>query len=94
MHALIVSDGSVKRLVCYWYQTPDGIVSDVLRLKLVLMKQAVLRRPQDVVYGNVSTRIDTDRAAAYQHIAPYVRDAEQQIEQLYREQNGPGARVH
>jgi hypothetical protein len=47
-----------------------------------------------VVYGNVSTRIDTDRAAAYQHIAPYVRDAEQQIEQLYREQNGPGARVH
>jgi EpsI family protein len=87
VHGLVVSDGVVRRLVCYWYQMPGDVTPDVLQLKLALTRRAVLRKPQDVVYGNVSTRIDDDMDTAYARIAPYVRDAEFQVDRLYREQN-------
>ena len=87
VHGLIVSDGVERRLVCYWYQLPSGITTDVFHLKLALTRQAVLRRPQDVVYGNVSTPIDGDMKAAYARVAPYVGAAESQVDRLYREQN-------
>lgn len=87
VHGLVVSDGLDRRLVCYWYQMPAGITPDVFRLKLALTKQAMLRRPQDVVYGNVSTPIEGDMAAAYQRISLFVQDAETEVDRLYREQN-------
>jgi EpsI family protein len=87
VHALVVNDGVVRRLVCYWYQTPAGITPDALHLKLALTRQALLRRPQDVVFGNVSTAIEPDLAGAFERVVPYVRDAEQEIVRLYREQD-------
>jgi EpsI family protein len=87
VHALVVNNGVARRLVCYWYQMPGGITPDVLSLKLALTRSAVLRRPQDVVYGNISTVVDDGVDAAYRRIAPYVRDAETEIGRLYREQD-------
>ncbi len=87
LHGLVVNDGTERRLVCYWYQTPDGIVSDVVPLKLALMRNAVLRRPQDVVFANVSTPLDADADEAFSRIVPYARAAQSEIERLYREQD-------
>ncbi len=87
VHALLVSNGVARRLVCYWYQMPGRITPDVLDLKLALTRQAVLRRSQEVVYGNVSTVLENDVAAAYARLAPFVRDAETEIARLYREQD-------
>lgn len=87
MRGLVVSNGSVRRLICYWYQTPSAIIGDVFRLKLALTQRAVLRRSQDVVYGSVSTPVGDDIDAAFAHLAPYVQAAESQVNHLYREQD-------
>jgi EpsI family protein len=87
IHGLVVDDGTERRLVCYWYQTPGGIVSDVVPLKLALMRNAILRRPQDVVFANVSTPLDTDAGEAFSRIVPYALAAQSEINRLYREQD-------
>jgi EpsI family protein len=87
LHGMIVSDGDVRRLVCYWYQTPGGILSDVFRLKIALTRQAVLRGPQDVVFANVSTAIDHNDADAWARIAPLAEAAENQVALRYRERD-------
>jgi EpsI family protein len=86
VHGIVVSNGTVRRLVCYWFQTPGGIVSDVFRLKLLLTREALMRRPQDVVYANISTPVDDGTDAALLRVSPYLRDAEAQIDRLFREQ--------
>jgi len=87
MRGLVVSNGTVKRLICYWYQTPSAVIGDVFHLKLALTRRAVVRRSQDVVYGTVSTPVAADVDAAFEHLAPYVEAAEAQVNRLYREQD-------
>ena len=94
VQALVVNDGSARRLVCYWYQTPGAITGDVFRLKLILTRRAVLRRSQDVVYGNVSTPVGGTIEDAFERMAPYVQGAEQKVLQLYQEKDERRADTH
>lgn len=94
VHAIVVSNGRERRLVCYWYQLPRGIVSDVFSLKLSLMRAAVRHHIQDVVFANVSTPIAADREAAFARIAPYAGRAQSEIRRLYRERDEARAHSH
>jgi EpsI family protein len=85
LHALVVHNGTERRLVCFWYQTPSGIVGDVFQLKLALTKQALLRRPQDVVFASVSTPFSADLERALARATDLARDIESEIARLYRE---------
>jgi EpsI family protein len=87
VHGIVVSNGEEKRLVCYWYQTPAGIVADALPLKFALLRQAVAHGTQDVVFANVSTPMTGDEEAAFARVEPFARAAETQIARLYRERN-------
>ncbi len=87
LHGLVVSNGVEKRLVCYWYQTPRGIVVDALPLKLALLRRAVARASQDVVFANVSTPLTADMESAFARVAPYARNMEDEIARLYRERD-------
>ena len=83
LSTLVVNNGSERRVVCYWYQTPFGIEGDVFRLKLALTRQALMRRPQDVVFASVSTPLsgDVDRATA--RAAGLAEQVEHEIARLY-----------
>ncbi|HEX5133262.1 MAG TPA: EpsI family protein [Candidatus Krumholzibacteria bacterium] len=94
VHGLVVSDGSERRLVCYWYQTPSTILSDVMKLKLALTREALLRKPQDVVFASVSTPVDGDIDAAYHRVLPLARAAEEQVTRLYRERDEHRPDIH
>jgi len=83
--ALVVDNGEERRLVCFWYQTPAGIVDDVFRLKLALTRRALLRRPQDVVFASVSTPLAGSLEGAVLRATAVARDAENEIARLYRE---------
>jgi len=87
VNALVVNNGVGRRLVCYWYQVPGGVIADVFRLKLALMARALRGHPQEAVYGNVSTPIDGDAQRAFEQIVPYVRSAEAEVARLFRGQN-------
>jgi EpsI family protein len=83
--ALVVSNGTERRLVCFWYQTPAGTVGDVFRLKVALTRRALLRRPQDVVFASVSTPLSADLDHAVERAAAVAREVESEIARLYRE---------
>lgn len=83
--ALVVNNGSQRRLVCFWYQTPLGIEDDVFRLKLALTRQALLRRPQDVVFASVSTPLDDGLEGATARAADMAGRVEREIARLYAE---------
>jgi len=87
LHGIVVSNGVEKRVVCYWYQTPDGIVADALPLKFALVRQAVKHGTQDVVFANVSTPITEDEEAAFARVLPYALAAETEIARMYRERD-------
>ena len=87
VNALVVNNGVARRLVCYWYQVPGGIIADVFRLKLALMARALRGHPQEAVYGNVSVPFDGDPHGAFEQIVPYVRSAEAEVARLFRQQN-------
>jgi EpsI family protein len=87
VNALVVNNGVARRLVCYWYQVPDGVIADVFRLKLALMARALRGHPQEAVYGNVSTPIDGDAQGAFEQLVPYVRGAEAEVARLFRQQD-------
>jgi EpsI family protein len=80
---LVVSDGNEERLVWYWFQTPNGILNDVFDLKLYLTKNAILRRPQEVVFVRVSTLLQGDHAAAGKRLGRYADDLHSDIADLY-----------
>lgn len=84
LHALVVSNGAERRLVCFWYQTPSGTLGDVFHLKLALTRQAVLRRPQDVVFASVSTPFTTNLDLALERTTTVAREVEREIARLYR----------
>jgi EpsI family protein len=81
--ALIVNDGTERRLVCFWYQTPFAIEDDVFRLKLSLTKQALMRRPQDVVFASVSTPVGDSMERATERAATIARQVEGEVGRLY-----------
>lgn len=82
--ALVVNNGSERRLVCFWYQTPFGIEDDVFRLKLSLTRQALMRRPQDVVFASVSTPISGNIDSASARALALAHDVEREIARLYQ----------
>jgi len=84
LRSIVVNDGEERRLVCYWYQTADRVVTDVLPLKMLLARDAVMRRPQDVVFASISTPFTGDAADAMARLAPYATDVQAGISQLYR----------
>ena len=86
--SLVVSDGSERRLVVYWYQMDTITETDVLPLKLEMTRRAILRRPQDVVFASISMPADTDLPDTMSRLAPIVRDIHADINRLYRERNG------
>ena len=87
LRSLVVNDGEETRLVCYWYQTADRVVADVLPLKVLLARDAVLRRPQDVVFASLSTPFRADASEAMTRLAPIVTDVHAGIDRLYRSRN-------
>lgn len=86
--SLVVNDGSERRLVVYWYQMDTITETDVLALKIEMIRRAILRRPQDVVFASISTPADADLAETISRLAPVVRDIHADIDRLYRERNG------
>lgn len=86
--ALVVDNGGERRVVCYWYQTPFGIEDDVFRLKLALTRQAVMRRPQDVVFASVSTPLLGDVSRATARAAGVAQAVEHEIARLYAQRKG------
>ena len=87
IHSLVVSDGFERRLVYYWFQTTDGYLNGVLPLKLYLTKNAVMRKPQDVVFIRISTVIGANRRSAEERLRPYALDVRDEVEILYRLRN-------
>jgi EpsI family protein len=83
LRALVVNNGSERRLVCFWYQTPFGIEDDVFHLKLALTRQALRRRPQDVVFASVSTPLESGLDRAWERAAHVARELEGEIVRLY-----------
>ena len=83
VHALVVNNGRERRLVCFWYQTPFAIEGDVLRLKVALTRQALLRRPQDVVFASVSTPFTGGIEPATERALAVAREVENEIVRLY-----------
>jgi EpsI family protein len=81
--ALVVDNGSERRLVCFWYQLPSGIVDDVFRLKVALTKQALMRKPQDVVFVSVSSPTGSGEEHAAQRVLAVAREVEAEIARLY-----------
>ncbi len=86
--ALVVDNGSEQRLVCFWYQMPFAIESDVLRLKLVLTRESLLGRPQEVVFASVSVPITNDLERAESRAVEVARDVEREIQRLYAARTG------
>jgi len=93
---LVVSDGTERRLVYYWFQTADRILSDVFELKYYLTRRALLRHPQDVVFARVSTAMDGMGGLGGGHeeelaellLREYSRVIEGTIGDLYRRRDG------
>ena len=86
--ALVVDNGSERRIVCFWYQTPVAIENDVLRLKLALTRQSLLRRPQEVVFASVSAPVTNDVDRAARRAAEVAHDVEREIQRLYDRRGG------
>ena len=91
---LVVSDGRERRLVWYWFQTPGGILNDVFDLKLYLTRNAMLRRPQEVVFVRVSTALDGDRGGAVSRLGAYADRLHGDIAALYENRQSPVLREH
>jgi EpsI family protein len=87
VHSLVVSDGFERRLVYYWFQTSGGYMSGVLPLKLYLKKNAVMRKPQDVVFIRISTISDSGRRNAEERLGPYAIAVRDEVETLYTLRN-------
>jgi EpsI family protein len=92
VRSLVVSDGTERRLVCYWFQTDSRVVADVLPLKLELARRAVARAPQDVVFASLSTPILSRPEEAAERLAPLARRVHAELERLYRERHESHAR--
>jgi EpsI family protein len=90
VRSLEVTDGNERRLVFYWFQTTSGYLSGVLPLKLYLTKNAIMRKPQDVVFIRISTVIDSGRGAAAERLGPFAVAVREEIESLYRVRNETG----
>lgn len=82
---LVVSDGTERRLVMYWYQTPGGIVDSVLDLKLHLTGRVLSGRAPEVVFARVSTRLEGGENAAAERVQGFAREVHEQISELYAE---------
>jgi EpsI family protein len=82
---LVVSDGTEKRLVMYWYQTPGGIVDSVLDLKLHLTGRVLAGQAPEVVFARVSTRLEGDDEAAFERVQGFAGEVHEQIAELYAE---------
>jgi len=81
--SLVVSDGTERRLVHYWYQTAGLVLNDVFDLKRHLTKNAILGRSQEVVFARVSTLLGGDRVAAADRLERYANDIHSQLSELY-----------
>jgi hypothetical protein len=92
VRSLLVSDGSERRLVVYWFQMESRIETDVLPLKLALARRAAARRPQEVVFASVSTPVRTDAAEAMVRLGPVTQSLQREVDRLYRERNESHAR--
>jgi EpsI family protein len=88
--ALVVDNGAERRLVCFWYQLPSGIVDDVFRLKVALTRRAVMRAPQDVVFVSVSAPMGLGEEQAAQRVLAVARDVEAELTRLYAERERAG----
>jgi EpsI family protein len=96
---LVVSNGSEKRLVYYWFQTADRILNDVLELKYYLTQRALVRHSQDVVFARVSTAMERtgggngpqDDEMAENLLREYSRVIEKTIGDMYRRRDAGGS---
>jgi len=66
---LIVSDGRTKRVVDYWFQRDDGILTSVFELKRRMIVDALRRRPGSMVFVRVSTPVAGSPADAVARLA-------------------------
>jgi EpsI family protein len=85
---LIVTNGDEQRLVYYWFQTSDRILSDVFALKYHLTVRAILRHPQDVVFARVSTGWPSGTNAPDELLKQYSSRVETAIGALYANRDG------
>lgn len=80
---LVVSDGTERRMVMYWYQTPAGIVDGALALKRHLTARVLSGRAPEVVFARVSTRVAGSEDAAAQRLQEFAGEVHEQLADLY-----------
>jgi EpsI family protein len=71
IRSLVISDGMSNRLVYYWFQVPEKILSGVLDLKIHLTKNAIIRRSQEVVFVRISTMKDDNPDVAIERLREF-----------------------
>ena len=83
--SLVVSDGTERRMVMYWYQTPGSIVDGVFELKRHLTARVLSGKAPEVVFARVSTRAGGNPTAAAERLRSFAGSVEQQVSALYAE---------
>jgi len=81
---LIISDGSERRIVLYWFSTPREIVTDEFRLKWYQVKTALLGKPQAATFVRFSTTIplDEDEGVTLRELVTFIEAISPEIENV------------
>jgi len=82
IHRLIVGDGNARRLVDYWFQRTDGVITSVFELKRRMVMDALHHRSGSMIFVRVSTPLGGP-----------VSDCVQRIESADRELHSKTARL-
>jgi len=83
---ILISDGSTRRVVLYWFRTFDSIASNEFELKWIQMKNAILRKPQMAAFVRLSTDInnDEDIDTKLKELAEFARAISPSIEEILK----------
>jgi EpsI family protein len=84
---LILSNGTEKQIVLYWFSVHDGEISDEFALKWHQMKNSLLRKPQSAAFVRFSTMVhpgDTDEVTK-KTLVEFIESVAPNIERILRE---------
>lgn len=71
----VISKGTERQVVLYWYQTPQRATADLWQLKFGLALDLLRERRSDVALVRVVTRIDQDTDSATRVAVGFARNA-------------------
>lgn len=86
MGKLLVTDGRSYRQVLYWYQTEEGMMASVFRLKLDMIRRALTFRPTEVVFVRLS-RQATPGQEDWSELERFGALVAREVDRLYRERS-------